>query len=168
MISSVTSAKTTVGNTSGDTELPDGSWDLVFSNNGERTTALLTGRITSALNIPHGEHEDITIVTFKPHVFLKTFQSTHLINMAISLPISGNYFTLGNSRFEIPANDNVELLLRQFEKQGVIESSKYVEDALNNLPLTVSLRTLQRSFKSTTGLPPYLFFKYRERDAQKR
>jgi AraC-like DNA-binding protein len=76
-----------------------------------------------------------------------------LVDGAIVLPAAGKRsFWLNGSAWELPTYDNFDVFLRRLGRKGEVSKDQAVEATLLGRPTGLSLRSLQRRIRQTTGL----------------
>jgi hypothetical protein len=76
-----------------------------------------------------------------------------LVDGAIVLPAAGKRsFWLNGSAWELPTYDNFDVFLRRLGRKGEVSKDQAVEATLLGRPTDLSLRSLQRRIRQTTGL----------------
>jgi AraC-like DNA-binding protein len=136
---------------------PDGFWDLVFYRSERTSMILLTGQTTRAVPLAFSPGDELLTISFRAGTFLPLIPASGLVDHAEILPERGRRFELGADTLEIPSFENAEDLVRALERRGVLSSDPYVAASMAGRPLAASIRTLQRHFLRTTGLPPRAF-----------
>jgi len=77
-------------------------------------------------------------------------------------PATGHSFWLNGSAIEYPGYDHAETFIKRLAKSGMLRRDPIVEDTLQRRPGELSLRSVERHFLRSTGVP-YATFRQIER-----
>ena len=111
------------------------------------------GPETRATIVPIPEDAEFFGVQFRLGAFLPALPVDQLVDNELTLPGAGSRsFWLNGSAWEYPTFDNVDVFLRRLMRKGLVARDPIVEDALQGRQTDLSLRSVQRRIRHTTGL----------------
>ncbi|MBF6425833.1 helix-turn-helix domain-containing protein [Nocardia cyriacigeorgica] len=135
------------------TSVASETWGLVFWEQEGRRFAAVTGPETRTGTAPVPEGAVFTGIQFKVGTALRTVATPTLVDGGIALPdVSERKFWLDGAHREIPAADDAEALVERLVQEGAVVRDPLVAATLQGSPPEVSERTLERRFRSATGL----------------
>ncbi len=129
------------------------SWGLVFWEERGVACAAITGpeRGTSTAPVPEGA--DFVGIQFAVGTSLRRVAAPTLVDGGLVLPdVTGRGFWLDGARRETPGADDAEALVERLVREGVVVRDELVTEVLRGAEPTVTERTLERRFRSATGL----------------
>lgn len=132
----------------------DSNWELVVTRYEGKTTLTVRGpetQATRAEGLPDAEHLGII---FKIGAFMPPLPLKKLVNRQDkNLPEAGaQSFWLNGSAWEYPTYENADTFINRLIRQGILEFDPVVEAVIEDQPLDLSLRTVQRRFVQATGI----------------
>jgi AraC-like DNA-binding protein len=128
-------------------------WEIVVTKQNGKTTVTVRGPETFAQPAPIPEEADFLGIIFKPGMFMPHLPTIDLVDKAINLPETAHHsFWLHGAAWEIPNFDNADTFVERLVREGLLVHEPVVEAVLQNRPLDMSLRTIQRRFLHATGL----------------
>lgn len=128
-------------------------WEMVIARHKGETTLTVRGPETIASLAPCPDDAEFFGIVFKHGVFMPHLPVCHLVNHAINLPVATNHsFWLYSALWEIPTYDNADVFIDKLLRQRLLVHEPVVDAVLQNRPLGMSLRTVQRRFLRATGL----------------
>lgn len=133
---------------------PDGSWDLIAAEepDGSRI-AFLAGQVTKPTRLPYRAGNKSVVISFTAGAYLPYLRGAVPADSFIMLPVENNtHFKLADHTFVLPTYDNAEELVMQMVSLGVLKNDAIVEHILHGAPKAASKRSVQRHFKTTTGI----------------
>ncbi|MBF6135557.1 AraC family transcriptional regulator [Nocardia otitidiscaviarum] len=135
------------------TSVATGTWGLVFWVERGRTYASITGAESRTGTAPVPEEADFVGIEFAVGTSLRSVTAASLLDSGIALPdASRRGFWLDGCRWEIPHPDDAEALAQRLVRDGVVVHDRLVADAVRGHRPSVSDRSLERRFRSATGL----------------
>lgn len=133
-------------------------WEVVISTRDGLTTLTLRGPATTAIPLHCDANGEWFGIRFKPGVFMPHLPISQLVDNALHHPVGrGHAFWLRGRMWTVPTFDNADTFVDWLARDGLLEQDRLIEDALNNQPTNVSVRSLQRRFARATGLTPSTF-----------
>lgn len=129
-------------------------WEMVIIKYEGKTSLTIRGPETQASKAETSANAECFGITFKlgtfmPHLPLKKIldrQDKHL-------PEAGTQsFWLYGSAWQYPDYENADTFVARLLKQGIVEYDPVIEASLQDHPLDLSLRTVQRRFVQATGM----------------
>jgi AraC-like DNA-binding protein len=128
-------------------------WEMVVTKHKGLTYLTVRGPETRATIVTIPEDAEFFGVQFRLGAFLPALPVDQLIDNALTLPgASSRSFWLNGSAWEYPTFDNVDVFLRRLVRKGLVARDPVVEDALQGRQTDMSLRSVQRRIRHTTGL----------------
>ncbi|UYM05881.1 AraC family transcriptional regulator [Solicola gregarius] len=135
------------------TSIASTTWDLVFWDLAGQAHVTVHGPETHAthLEVPAGATFfgiSFTLGTAMPHL-----PPTRLVDRAVEVPnATAASFPLAGSGWERPDDESVETFVARLVRAGIVIRDPFV--ATRGASVTTTLRTIQRRFRSATGLTP--------------
>ncbi|WP_067642535.1 helix-turn-helix domain-containing protein [Nocardia coubleae] len=129
------------------------TWGLVFWDQDGVRGAAVTGPESRAGTAPVPEGASFVGVQFAVGTSLRTVATSSLVDGGIMLPdVTGRGFWLDGTRWETPHPDDAEALVERLIAAGVVGRDPLVVEALRGARPAVGERTLERRFRTSTGL----------------
>lgn len=129
------------------------TWGLVFWQQQGRPYAAVTGPETGAGTAPVPEGATFTGIQFAVGTSLAVVPTPALVDGGLELPdTTGRYFRLAGDRWETPGPDDAEALVDRLVRAGAVVRDPLVAEVRRGGRPDVNPRTLQRRFRSATGL----------------
>ncbi|CAM5420946.1 hypothetical protein SALBM217S_06111 [Streptomyces griseoloalbus] len=126
---------------------------LVFWQQDGTAYAAVTGPETRTGRAPVPEGAVFTGIDFAVGVSLRMVPTGDLLDGGVTLPdTSRRTFRLDGTRWETPGPDDAEALVDRLVRAGVLDRDPLVADVLRGHRPAVSQRTVERRFRSATGL----------------
>jgi hypothetical protein len=131
-----------------------GHLELVVTRVADFTMVTLRGPETRATTIDCPPDGEWAAIRFRPGVHLPSLPTDLLLDHRdIDLPVADDgSFVLEGSRWQLPDLDNAEAYVARLASRGVIARDESVEAALRGGRLPLTLRSVQRHFRRTTGV----------------
>ena len=128
-------------------------WEIVITKQQGKTAMSLVGPITRACLAPVPPNAEFLGIQFKHGRFMPNFQTDRLVNAGLELPkASGSCFWLNGAATALPDFDHVDVFVETLVRKGSLVKDSVVEAVLQDEPVDLSLRTVQRRFLKATGL----------------
>jgi AraC-like DNA-binding protein len=128
-------------------------WQMVVTKRKGLTYLTVRGPQTRATIVPIPEDAEFFGMQFRLGAFLPALPVYQLVDSELTLPgAGGRSFWLNGSAWEYPTFDNVDVFLRRLMRKGLVARDPVVEDALQGRQTDLSLRSVQRRIRHTTGL----------------
>ncbi|GAA1852133.1 helix-turn-helix domain-containing protein [Asanoa iriomotensis] len=129
------------------------SWGLVFHQQAGRAYASITGPETRTSTAPVPEGATFVGVDFAVGTSLRAVPTPDLVDGGAVLPdTTHRAFWLDGSRWETPRPDDVEALVARLVRAGAVVRDPLVTDVRRGYRPDVSARTLERRFRTATGM----------------
>ncbi|UGQ13941.1 helix-turn-helix domain-containing protein [Yinghuangia sp. ASG 101] len=126
---------------------------LVFWEQDGRAHAGVTGPETRTGTAPVPEGATFTGIELAVGTALRAVPATTLVDSGIALPdTTRRTFRLDGARWETPCSDDAEALVARLVEAGVVVRDPLVAEVLRGHRPAVSGRTIERRFRSATGL----------------
>ena len=134
--------------------LPDGSWDLLFlRRGGGPLIAIQTGQIAAPLAVDGLAGDEMLAIAFKPEVYMPALPGRLTFSRGVPRPVENDRsFWIGSERLEVPSYENVEQLVAELCRKGLLERDPVVARALQGARQRLDERSIQRHFAEVTGL----------------
>ena len=135
---------------------PDGSWDLITAMKADGTrTIFVTGQSSQPNRLPYRAGESSVVISFAAGAYLTPFRGASLTDSYVLLTVhDANHFELAGHILPIPTFENAEELIGQMVYAGLLVSDAIVESVMQGNPKSASKRSIERHFKTTTGISP--------------
>lgn len=136
----------------------DARWDIIFTHcpDGSRRV-LLCGPSFKARQVPYSPGYRHVGICYKPWAMLTGIPIPGMLNEIKLLPMASlDTFILQGNTWKIPTYENVDQFVARQEQQGLLRADPIIQDVLENRPVNMSLRSVQRHFGKTMGMSPRL------------
>lgn len=129
-------------------------WEMVVTTYQGKTTFTVRGPETKATPADYPADAEFFGIVFKHGAFMPHLPLTKLLDRNDStLPEAGSQsFWLHGSAWQFPDFDNADTFVARLVRAGLLVREPVVEAVLQNQPLDMSLRSVQRRFLQATGL----------------
>jgi len=128
-------------------------WEMVVTKQNGKTVVTVRGPETIVRSATVPEDADFLGIIFKPGVFMPHLPTIKLVDEEINLPeMARQSFGLHGATWQIPNFENADTFVAKLIREGLLVQEPVVEAVLQNRPLDMSLRTIQRRFLHATGL----------------
>lgn len=129
-------------------------WGLVVTRHQGKTTVTVRGPELRATHAYAPEDAQFVGIHFKAGVFMPQLPaSTVMDRRDLMLPLArSNAFWFHGSGWQIPDYENADTFLERLAREGLLVFDPLVEAVLQEQPVAVSARTVQRRFLRATGL----------------
>lgn len=135
------------------TSVAGARWGLVFWQQDGLAYAGVTGPETRTGTAPVPEGATFTGIEFAVGTSLRTVPTTALVDGSLDLPdTTRRSFRLGGARWETPGPDDAEALVERLVRAGTVVRDPLVAAVLRGDHPAVSGRTVERRFRTATGL----------------
>ena len=136
----------------------DARWDMIFTRSHDgKTKVLLSGPAFKAAQVPYSPGNNHIGICYKPWAIFTDIPITTMLNVTIALPMpSDATFVMQGITWKMPTYENVDQFVAEQEKRGLLKSDPIIRDILENKPVDLSLRSVQRHFVKTIGMSPRL------------
>lgn len=128
-------------------------WEMVVTKQRGKAVMTVRGPETMAKPAPIPEEAEFLGIIFKPGAFMPHLPTVKLVDEEINLPEMAHHsFYLHGASWEIPDFENADTFVARLVREELLVNEPIVEAVLQNRPLELSLRTVQRRFRQATGL----------------
>ncbi|MFA1538135.1 helix-turn-helix domain-containing protein [Actinomadura monticuli] len=128
-------------------------WGLVFWTQDGRSYTSITGPETRTGTAPVPEGAAFTGIDFAVGTSLRAMPAPTLVDAGVELPdTTRRTFRLDGSRWETPGPDDAEALVERLVRAGIVVGDPLVAGVLRGRRPDVSERTVERRFRTVTGL----------------
>ena len=134
----------------------DACWDMIFNKNKEgKPTVLLSGPSSRITHVPYSSGEEHFGIQFKHGVTFTNIPVADMVNVtqALSMPAEDT-FVLLDVTWKLPTYESVDEFLAELMDDDLLRIDPVVRDVVENKPVKMSSRSIQRHFAMTVGLPP--------------
>ena len=133
---------------------PAGScWVMLIEKQNTRTQLSVVGPMTKAMFMPYERDLDFFAIKFKAGTYMPHLPVTNFLDAVITLPeANSKSFWLNGSAWQFPRYDNVETFVNKLVYEGLLARDGIVDAVLQERPLDLSPRSVQRRFLFSTGL----------------
>lgn len=129
------------------------SWGLVFWHLDGRAYAAVSGPETATGSAPVPEGATFAGIEFAVGTSLRAVPTADLVDRGMELPdTTRRSFRLDGARWETPGPDDAESLVDRLVRAGAVIRDPLVTEVRRGHAPPVSQRTLERRFRTATGL----------------
>lgn len=132
-----------------------GCWVMLIERDTLRgaTRVSVVGPMTQAMPMPYAAHVEFFAIKFKPGTFMPHLPANDLLNTIVPLPeAASKSFWLNGSAWQFPNYENADAFVERLARQGLLARDQVVNAVLQDQPLDLSARSVQRRFLQATGL----------------
>lgn len=135
---------------------PDGMWDLIMSEEPDGSRVVfITGQATKSARLPYKAGQHSVVVSFAAGAYLSPFHGAPFKDNYILLTMpDSDHFDLAGQVFPLPTYENAEEVVARMVTSGLLVSDDVVDSVIRGQPKAASKRSVERHFKSVTGLSP--------------
>jgi AraC-like DNA-binding protein len=128
-------------------------WEMVVTRQEEDIFLTVRGPRTRSTSTTIPEHTTLLGIQFELGTFMPHLPPSCLVDDALTLPtVSDNLFWLKDSAWQFPDYDNADTFADRLACEGLLVFDRTIEKALQNKPVHLSTRSVQRAFAHATGL----------------
>jgi AraC-like DNA-binding protein len=128
-------------------------WEMVVSRYKGELTITMRGPETQAKRASFSKDTEFFGIVFKHGSFMPHLPVSDLVDEDVELPKAANgSFWLHSAAWELPNFETVDDFIARLVREEMLVFDPVVEAVLQNRPLDMSLRTVQRRFLRATGL----------------
>jgi AraC-like DNA-binding protein len=134
-------------------------WEIVITTYQGKTTLTVRGPETKATPADCPADAEFFGIVFKYGVFMPHLPLTKLLDRNDStLPEAGSQsFWLHGSAWQFPDYENADTFIARLVREELLVHDSVVDAVIQNRPLDMSLRSVQRRFLNATGLTRGVF-----------
>lgn len=134
----------------------DACWDMIFIKNKEgKSRVLLSGPCFKTTSVPYSAGNKNFGIQFKPGVIFTDIPVANMINVTKALPMPAeDTFVLQGSTWKLPTYETIDEFLARMAERGLLSIDPVVRDVVENKPVNMSVRSIQRHFAMTIGMSP--------------
>ena len=134
----------------------DACWDMIFIRNKEaKAKVSLCGPCFKTTVVPYSAGNKNFGIQFKPGVFLTGIAASEMLNMTEVLPMpTEDTFVLQGLNWKLPTYETVDEFLSRMAENGLLGIDPVILDVLENKPVNMSVRSIQRHFARIVGMSP--------------
>lgn len=128
-------------------------WEMVVTTHQGQVSVMVRGPETKATHVDYPAEAEFFGIQFKPGAFMPHLPTGDLTNDGVTLPeATNNAFWLHSAAWELPDFDNADTFIERLIREELLVHDPVVDAVLQNQPLGMSLRSVQRRFLRATGL----------------
>lgn len=129
-------------------------WEMVITARNGKTTVTVRGPETKATPADCPANAEFFGIVFKLGVFMPHLPAAKVMDRKdANLPeATSRSFWLHGAAWEIPDFENADTFVARLVREGLLVNEPVVDAVLQNRPLEISLRSVQRRFLHATGL----------------
>jgi hypothetical protein len=134
----------------------DARWDIIFTRRQHgKTRVLLSGPSFKTLQVPYSPGNTHIGICYKSWAVFTDIPITTMLNVTRALPTpSEDTFVMQGITWKFPTYENIDEFVAEQEKRGSLQADPIIRDVLENKPVGMSLRSIQRHFIKTIGMSP--------------
>jgi AraC-like DNA-binding protein len=126
---------------------------MVVTKRNGRTSLTVRGPETRATIVPIPEDAEFFGMEFRVGTCMPSLPIAQLVDNTLTLSdAASRSFWLNGSAWELPNYDNADVFLRRLERKELVVRDRIVQAALRGHATDLSLRSVQRRIRCTTGL----------------
>jgi len=128
-------------------------WEMVVTRQDGRAYLTVRGPETKATTAPIPANAEFFGIQFRLGAFMPILPVGELVDGALTLPEAvGKSFRLNGSAWEFPGFDNADSFVKRLVREGLLIRDPVVVAALQDRPMELSRRTVERRVRRATGL----------------
>jgi AraC-like DNA-binding protein len=128
-------------------------WEMVVTSQYGQTRLWVRGPETKATTSPIPKDAQFFGIVFRHGAFMPCLPLRHLVDGSMALPeATGGGFWLNGSVWEFPDYDNADSFINRLVREGLLVRDGVVELALEGHVNDLSVRSVERRVRRTTGL----------------
>lgn len=128
-------------------------WEMVVTRIAGELTITMRGPETKTKPAPFPKGAEFFGIIFKYGTFMPHLPVNKLVDEEVNLPqASRGAFWLHGASWELPNFENADVFINRLVREEMLVFDPVVEAVLENQPVDMSLRTVQRRFLRATGL----------------
>ena len=134
----------------------DARWDMIFTKcpDGNKRV-LLCGPSFETRQVPYSPGYKHVGICYKPWAIFTDVPIPAMLNETKLLPmVSPDTFVMQGKTWKMPTYENVDQFVAEQENQGFLKADPIIRDVLEDKPVDMSLRSVQRHFVKTIGMSP--------------
>jgi hypothetical protein len=136
------------------TSVANSHWEMTVTKIDGKTTFTVRGpetKATSAVCPSDGEFFGVVfkLGTFMPHLPVSVLMDRQDLDLPVA---SSNSFWLGGAAWQFPNYENAEVFVNRLVREGLLVWDSVVEDALQDRPHDLTIRSVRRRILRATGL----------------
>ena len=134
----------------------DACWDMIFiKSDQEGPKVLLSGPSSEVTLVPYLAGNKNFGIRFKPGVIFRDIPVAGMVNVTETLPMpTEDTFVLQGITWNLPTYENIDEFLARLMEESLLSIDPVVRDILENKPVKMSDRSVQRHFAMTVGMSP--------------
>ena len=134
----------------------DARWDIIFTTCPDgKTRVLLCGPSFKVRQVPYSPGYRHVGICYKPWAMFTGIPGTTMLNQTQLLPMASlDTFIMQGIPWKMPTYENVDQFVVEQERRGLLKADPIIRDVLENKPVGMSLRSVQRHFANTIGMSP--------------
>ena len=134
----------------------DARWDIIFTTCPDgKTRVLLCGPSFKTRQVHYSPGYKHVGICYKPWALFVGVPITTMLNETKLLPMtSPDTFSMQGKTWKMPTYENVDQFVAEQERRGLLQADPIIRDVLENKPVGMSIRSVQRHFAKTIGMSP--------------
>jgi AraC-type DNA-binding domain-containing proteins len=134
----------------------DARWDIIFSKCPDgNQRVLLCGPSFETRQVPCSPGYKPVGICYRPWAIFAGVPITTMLNETkLSPMLSPDTFIMQGKTWKMPTYENIDQFVAEQENRGLLEADPIIRDILENKPVDMSLRSVQRHFVKTIGMSP--------------
>lgn len=128
-------------------------WVMLIEKQEGKPRLSIVGPMTKALPMPYTGDTEFLAIKFKPGTFMPHLPASQLIDAIIAMPeATSKSFWFNGSAWQFPDYENADTFVARLVREGLVLRDGVVDAVLQDQPLDLSPRSVQRRFVHVTGL----------------
>lgn len=135
------------------TSVAESHWGMVVTRQKDKIWLTVRGPETISIPAPVPEDAEFMGIVFKHGTFMPHLPPVQITDRELNLPeASSQSVWLNHSVWEFPTFENVDTFIQRLVRQEILVHDPIVAEVLQNRPVNLSQRTVQRRFLQATGI----------------
>jgi hypothetical protein len=128
-------------------------WDMIFTKVLMKRGFVMPSFKTA--RVPYSPGNKHVGICYKPWAIFTDIPITTMLNVTKSLPMpTEDIFEMQGVTWKFPTYENIDEFVAEQEKRGLLRADPIIRDVLEDKPVDMSLRSVQRHFVKTIGMSP--------------
>jgi hypothetical protein len=134
----------------------DARWDMIFTRLPDHSTRVwLCGPSFKTAQVAYSPGNKHIGICYKPWAIFTDIPITTMLNVTETLPMpSEDTFVMQGVTWKFPTYESIDEFVAEQEKRGLLLADPIIQGVLENQPVDMSLRSIQRHFIKTIGMSP--------------
>ena len=129
------------------------NWQMCITRHRGRSVLTVRGPETQATIVPVPAEAEFVNIEFELGSYMPSLPVQSVVDAALVLPgVSEEAFLLDGAAWRFPDYENADIFVERLVREGVLVRDPLVIDALDDVPVDLSVRSVERRVVRATGL----------------